>query len=394
MFGSEKKQQEEEVSDIAVETIPTDFYGGANPIIQFKKTVKEVKIDSASPLTTRERAMFHKATTAGAGESLHPAHLLSNKRFVVVSAAGIFVVCAIGGAWYYTAQYKQEQQNKLLSQVQPGPVVSTPDPVSVAPVVPVIPESTPTPPSSTPKSDSSIDFPSELLAMGPDLDKDGLTDSEEEIFKTDPGVPDTDGDSYSDSHEVYYLYNPSGIAPQKLIDAGQVADFVNPVYDYRVYYPATWALGNVDQNFQSVLFSTITGEYIESSVFDLLPGETFEGWFARSAAGQRFDQLESFYSVFKERGVRRKDKLVYYFTDSKRVYLFIYHTTQNTVANFPNIITMMARSFRLAGNTVEIPLPPALADSTTLSESSLVTTTTSTSPLAISTSTFVSTSSR
>ncbi len=46
-----------------------------------------------------------------------------------------------------------------------------------------------------------------------DSDGDGLSDSEEKAFGTDPNNPDTDGDGYRDSVEVESGYNPTVPAP-------------------------------------------------------------------------------------------------------------------------------------------------------------------------------------
>lgn len=46
-----------------------------------------------------------------------------------------------------------------------------------------------------------------------DADQDGLTDWQEEIYKTDPLNPDTDGDGYLDGEEVLSGYDPLKPAP-------------------------------------------------------------------------------------------------------------------------------------------------------------------------------------
>jgi len=52
-----------------------------------------------------------------------------------------------------------------------------------------------------------------------DVDQDGLTDWQEEIYKTDPLNPDTDGDGYLDGEEVLSGYDPLKPAPDdKLLD--------------------------------------------------------------------------------------------------------------------------------------------------------------------------------
>ncbi|HAU66684.1 TPA: calcium-binding protein [Candidatus Uhrbacteria bacterium] len=49
-----------------------------------------------------------------------------------------------------------------------------------------------------------------------DVDQDGLTDSEEQTYGSDPQNPDSDGDGYLDGAEVSSGYNPvgSGLLPQ------------------------------------------------------------------------------------------------------------------------------------------------------------------------------------
>lgn len=61
---------------------------------------------------------------------------------------------------------------------------------------------------------SCYDAVEDTLAREPDqdvdTDQDGLTDSEEAVYGTDPENPDTDGDSYLDGDEVAAGYDPNG----------------------------------------------------------------------------------------------------------------------------------------------------------------------------------------
>ena len=80
------------------------------------------------------------------------------------------------------------------------------------------------PPSVTEPTDSDQDglTDEEEGALGTDInntdtDSDGLFDREEvKVYKTNPLVPDTDGDGYSDGDEVRDGYNPVG--PGKLYE--------------------------------------------------------------------------------------------------------------------------------------------------------------------------------
>jgi hypothetical protein len=62
-----------------------------------------------------------------------------------------------------------------------------------------------------------------------DSDQDGLTDSEERAYRTDPQKSDTDGDGYSDGAEVKSGYNPLKPAPgDKLSDVTIKAKVADP----------------------------------------------------------------------------------------------------------------------------------------------------------------------
>ncbi len=168
-------------------------------------------------------------------------------------------------------------------------------------------------------------------------------------------MPDPDGDKYTDAQEVYNLYNPAGKEPMKLIESALVKEFVNPSFSYRVYQPISWATGAVDQEYRTVLFSTLTGENIEVRAIDKPPSQTFEQWFAEWAPGEKISDLTAFSSVFKENGFRRSDDLVFYFPTADRVYVFTYHTTDSTAVNYRFVIKMMARSFRFSSTLPTVP---------------------------------------
>lgn len=55
-----------------------------------------------------------------------------------------------------------------------------------------------------------------------DMDRDGLNDWEEKIYRTDPNNPDTDGDGYLDGEEVVSGYDPTQKAPDdKLLNTNE-----------------------------------------------------------------------------------------------------------------------------------------------------------------------------
>lgn len=106
-------------------------------------------------------------------------------------------------------------------------------------------------------NEPSVNVPpvNEPLSSAPDrdTDRDGLTDAEELLLGTDAALADTDRDGYDDALELMNLYNPSGIAPQRLLDAGLVYEYKHPTLGWSVYIPRSWtiaAIGQEQQHFQ------------------------------------------------------------------------------------------------------------------------------------------------
>lgn len=89
--------------------------------------------------------------------------------------------------------------------VSPTPTGTPAPTISTTPVVSVTPSITSTPtvtsdPTLTPTDAPDYDYL--------DSDSDGLLDSEELMYQTDPNNPDTDGDDVTDFYEVAMGYNP------------------------------------------------------------------------------------------------------------------------------------------------------------------------------------------
>lgn len=314
-------------------------------MVTFKDVPQEITLGAAAP------AAPFRPTTA------RPKfiRLVLRRRFLLIGAAVLFLLFIAGAGWYYyrasTSIPPAAPPAPLpprLESVEPG----LSEPASEPAFAPIL---EPAPAAPTIR-EPGIEFPSRFLADTVDLDQDGLTDLEEEVFAADPAASDTDQDHYSDSHEVYNLYNPIGKEPIKLIDSGLIKAYTNPVWRYRLYYPKDWALGEADAEFRQVLFSTFTGEHVEVRVFDKSAGDTFSDWFARLAPQENQAELVDFSSVFKESGFRRSDYLVYYFTDSNHVYGVVYRAGSGaTVIGFRTVIKMIARSFRMVGNGNALP---------------------------------------
>lgn len=354
---------------MAVNTIPEEFYAGANPVVKFKEVEKVVSLNKEDKtlLSSEEKRAFEKVDAAGGRTKLHPANLLTNRKFLIIGGVILFTVIILGTGTYYWWESKksetgQPQPASSVTEVT-APEVTPPAPPTEPIVTPAIPEVTP---PALPQPEALIELPSVLLGESVDTDHDNISDVAEELFKTDPFNSDTDGDKYPDGHELYYLYNPAGFEPIKLIDSGLIQDFTNPTYGYKVYFPITWAMGNVDANYQQVLFSTLTGENIEVHEFDLEPNQNIADWLAQAVPQEKISDLVDFSSYFKVSGKKRIDGLVYYFKDGQHLYVLTYHTTDSFIVNYKIVLEIMARSFRLgeaaAAPVVSSPQPPLLPE--------------------------------
>lgn len=347
MFGKKPENPIQKPSPtVSVQTMPADFYGGINPVIKFKKVEKEIVLDSKPNLTNSEKKLLDKSTAVGAGDPLHAVNILTNKKYSIIFWGTLFVLAVGGAGGYYYLQSRNQVKVALPNppKIEVAPIVS--EPVVVPTNTEAVAVVTDTAPKFLPEA--PVDFPSYLLGDSPDLDKDNITDLAEDLFGTDPSNPDTDGDGYNDGHEVFYLYNPAGKEPIRLVESQFVKEYKNSNFGYSVLYPTTWALGLVDEREREVLFSTLTGENIEIRTFDLAPQQTFSDWFVQWGKEQNYQNLLDFQTRFLEPGKNRNDSLVYYFIDNNHVYVMLYHTTDSSVVNYRSVMVMMARSFKSA----------------------------------------------
>jgi len=349
MFWSKKdKSKEQPVNLEGLTIIPDEFYGGANPVVKFKEVEKTVNLDKdlnkPGGLTPEEKAAFEKASVAGGDDLSHPANFLTSRKFLIIGAVGLFVIFILGAGVYYWYQATKQQPTATLPQPKLTPAETPIAPTTTEPILE--PTATSSGENISPIStEPAIEFPSKLLGESQDFDNDRVSDVAEEFFKTDPANSDSDGDKYPDGHELYYLYNPIGVEPQKLIDSGLVKSYANPNFGYSLYYPVDWAIGAIDNENREVLFSAVTGESVDVQVFDLTADETFADWFGKMAATEKLSDLTDFSSRFNAVGKKRNDGLVYYFLDGKRIYLLTYRILSSPVVNFKIVLEVMARSF-------------------------------------------------
>jgi hypothetical protein len=65
------------------------------------------------------------------------------------------------------------------------------------------------------------------------------------------------------------------------------------------------------------------------------------------AIGEKIQDLKDFVSYFNEKGLQRKDGLVYYFVTQDRILVILYHPSEETsTIRFPVVPNLVARSLK------------------------------------------------
>ncbi len=356
MWWRKKEQKQEELS-ASIKVIPEEFYGAKDPVVHYKGIIAK----GAPPAAIQPKENAGQATH-GVSRLAAP-RWLKNKKIKIVLAIVFFVLVIAGISWYYINQAARARKLKnpitpVITQEPAKEVVQTEEvvPTSTVEIITPVEETVAAPTSTEP----TLEFPDVQMLDSADLDSDSLTDVEEETFGIDPSKWDTDGDGYYDGQETFNLYNPQGIAPMKIVDSGLVKEYVNPAWQYRLYYPAQWALGTVEAEANHVLFSALSGDFVEVVAEKMNVGETFANWFARKAIGQQFSDLQEFTNRFQENGWKRNDDLAAYFFRDNNVFVLIYHPGGLDTIPYRHIMQMIMQSFRPAKTAMVIPEQPVI----------------------------------
>lgn len=358
-----------------IHTIPMDYYGGKNPAPPEIAMTPAVPVTTITPKMPPKIVVPVKSGTAGA-----PVAAAGSKGLLIaLSIVGGIIVLGGGGFayWYFTRPV-------------PTPMIvvtPTPTPIEVveAPAMVETPTTTPEIPAAPLVALSPI--PSHAFIDSADSDADGLSDVEEEMWTTSPAQNDTDGDTFPDQTELLNLYNPVGVAPQKLLDTKAVNTYINPTDNYSVIYPAAWLARALDTEInKEVLFSGTTEEYIDIRTF-AYPAEPFPDWFQKTFPNEVLAAYLPFTNKMGISGLRSPDNLVALFSDQNNVYLLVYNGGTRPDINFRTTFRMMVQSFKPAG--VGMPLLVPLMPPTSATSTITTTVTTTTAVVLISTSTAV-----
>lgn len=376
MFGrkqsADDNNKDQNVDLKHVNIMPSEFYGGKDPVIYPKQHAKppKQKMLKEEPKKTATPPPTTQPTNT-------PVHPTLHRKLIIILA--VFLLIGLGGiVWYQLNQYQQAQQVNTPVDTPPVPTQPT-EPRDTTPDTPPVATTTiqeQAPATSTEpllSDDVGIQFPRTQLVRAIDIDADDLSDLEEEYFSTDSGTADTDEDGYFDGLEIRNLYSPRAAAPARLIDSGLVQEYVHPQLQYRLYVPNNWDVSAVDASGDQTLISAISGDYVEVLVVPKQFGEPFTDWFAREATAQRFNDISEKTNRFSIPFFTRQDGLVAYIEDEAVVYVLLYRSADERQIRFGEIMEMMVQSFRPANRGVALPIQDVLP-----SEDGIIAPTTST----------------
>ncbi|OGF30691.1 hypothetical protein A2533_00825 [Candidatus Falkowbacteria bacterium RIFOXYD2_FULL_35_9] len=305
---------EKQNSPDTIHVMPLEFYG-VNP--EEKQTKIETRI--VEKIVTKPGKPFPKKR---------------NKAMTVVVVFSLLIIICLLSYLVYL-NYADTTSNSTIIEV---PVVENPKPIVDIPIVeqpdePVVP---------------IIPIVPVMIKLADihdaDADADGLTDAEELLINTDMNKPDTDADSYLDGDELLNLYTPLEVG-EKLEFSDLVATFVNPNYDYDVFYPKAWFARAVERDNREVVFTSPTGEFVNILVVQNESLQDLKQWYLSQDSEADIAQLVDFDNKQGVKGIISPDGFRYYFSKANQVYVVSYNIGLKQKASYPNLFALIAQSF-------------------------------------------------
>lgn len=198
---------------------------------------------------------------------------------------------------------------------------------------------------------SKEELPSIQLIAGPDADSDGLSDIEEDLYKTDKDKKDTDGDGYSDGEEILNHYDPSGAGQLE----GSKSELVKVLHfgpQWEFLYPLQWKEQNstgklgVDN-----LFLTTNSQAIFQISFEQNPDKlSLDKWFELQNPGNGvIKYVPVQYGDFF--GIRTDEGPTVYLThkdNPETILVFFYNPVDSSLLHYLTTFEMMLKSLRVA----------------------------------------------
>lgn len=266
---------------------------------------------------------------------------------ILVGVLVILILAAVAVYFFVTLSNQSETISPVEQPTNNQPVVevepldnlnsTTTDIVTEIPVTDV--------PTST---DEIIVDPAEIEAqeLSTDQDRDGLTLVEEQFYKTNPELSDTDGDTYSDGSEVVNGYNPATVGTT-LEQSGVFRKYSNNFYT--INYPNGWELRDQSPGNTEVLFIANSSEFLEILILQNLNNLTLDHWFALQFPEFSVTSVNKV-TIGGLNGILHPTGLTYYLLNQANpnsIYIITYNLAGISDLRYLSTFRSVANSFRL-----------------------------------------------
>ncbi|MFA6304277.1 MAG: hypothetical protein WCV73_01850 [Patescibacteria group bacterium] len=180
-------------------------------------------------------------------------------------------------------------------------------------------------------------------SKGLDSDGDQLTDIEENLYQTNPALADTDADDFTDAAEILSLYDPIK-SKARLVDSGLVGIYQNPTYGSSVFYPKSWSVRSLNPTNSEVIFTSNTGEFIETIVQPNALGVSARNWYLDKNKTADPASLKNVV-VGGLPAIQTADGLTTYLAVGSNVYILSYDIGNQQQMNFYATYELFLKSF-------------------------------------------------
>lgn len=183
------------------------------------------------------------------------------------------------------------------------------------------------------------------LLSGLDSDSDGLTDIEENLYKTNSTLVDSDEDGYSDASELVNLYDPSqaGVA---LADNTTVMQYINTAFNYSILYPSDWTVRALTEDKMEIIFNSKTTEFIQILILENPLGLSARNWYLNYNPDADETSLKEVV-LNNMIGIQTASKRYTYLAVGSNIYSIIYNIGTTNQLNYQSTYEMMLNSWEL-----------------------------------------------
>ncbi|MFH1890442.1 MAG: hypothetical protein ABIJ91_02670 [Candidatus Kuenenbacteria bacterium] len=186
-------------------------------------------------------------------------------------------------------------------------------------------------------------YKNENFSPAIDSDNDGLTDQEEELYKTNKDNPDTDGDGYNDGEEAANIYDPIRAGDAKLFNSDLMSAYNSTAFNFNLLYPLDFQIKESGNN---VYFYAPTEEFIAVIIEENNDYSNIQEWYVGQFGTDGLDAQFQEIDINNTAAIKSTDGLRAYVMLDEKIYSFIYNIGLRSDANYMTTFGMMIKSFK------------------------------------------------